>query len=651
MNINIEDNKILPVTYPPITSYPHHANLLSILSYNANNLIWFYNYYFQLAINKSMDNRLDFNIGYSIIPFLKNCPLITYNGISRALIEKKWSKIVEFLIDSIRCGYYIYLIVDKYFISSYEESYMTYHSHHDLMIFGYDVKNQTFHIADFFKNSKYYYTTATFSEIEQGYNESNRSDWIGSVILLKENKSYQPKFDITILKNYINDYIESKNSNTRTILINTWLNDNDYAFGLQVYPILEQHLKMIQKNGFFDIRPYHILWDHKKIVLSILEFLHKKGYLIKSDYFYNEFVLLERKCLILRNVLLKYKVSNNKILIDRVVILLREIYKKEKYLLKNLIHNINYCPLLYIPSNVEIKYSSLSIKYSDGWIEDKSGDEKNYWTDIKNAFASFMFYGTYISFLAIKNKDCGYIRLYIDEKEAVLIDLYSESEKYNDIVYINNALLLGYHTIKIVCLGEHNKRSNGCYVNINMFKISTEKYGKAVSNCAKFYAIERSPKDEWVNIYGKDGYEIIGCTPNYPSYADIRYKNAEYYRFPNTEKDQRALLNPNNFSDRIVAIMCNHDSFEVQMCISGNTEKIVTFYLIDYDYHDRETYIKAVDFDNKQFLSAYNIKDFKEGIYISFLIKGRVDFIFKNISKNMKLFQNTVLSGVFFDDF
>lgn len=45
-----ENNKILSVTYPDITSYTWYAYPLTILSYNENSLSWFYNYLFQLCI-------------------------------------------------------------------------------------------------------------------------------------------------------------------------------------------------------------------------------------------------------------------------------------------------------------------------------------------------------------------------------------------------------------------------------------------------------------------------------------------------------------------------------------------------------------------------------------------------------------------------
>lgn len=653
MNQNIIIEKVLSVSYPPITSYQHHANLLSILSYNPDNMAWFYNYYFQLVMRKDLNDRMDFNISYSIIPFLKNCPLITYNGLSRLLIKKKWSDIKEFLIDSINCGYYIYLVVDQYYIPEYEYNYNVRHIPHDLMIYGYDQNKQIFYVADFFKSRKYGYATATFSEIEQAYiavDGMDGMDWMDGVIMLKENKSYQHNFSITILKNYISDYIKSENSNQRTLLINTWLNDKDFAFGLQVYTTLEKNLKnRIDKVKNVAIQPFHLLWDHKRINLLLLEYLYKKGYVNNVDYFYDIFKEIERSTLILRNLILKYNITKKKDIAYKAISLLRNISKKEEYVLKDFVKNINDYPLLYIPQNTQIKCTSLSIRHSDNWNVHENGKELFYHVNIKNAFVSLMFYGTSISYVAKKNKDCGYVKVYIDEKETAIIDLYSEEEKNNEVVYINKSLVLGYHTIKIECMAEYSAQSKECYVNLVRFDAFTDNFAKVQENFVNFVGINKHINGDWLNVYGKDGYDLIGLVPNYPIYADVKYKNAEYYIFPNTENDKRALQNPNDLSNRLVAIMCNPDSFEVQLCISGDEEKMVTFYLIDYDIHERENVIEAVDSVNKNVLSSYNVEKFGEGIYISFIIKGRIDFIFKNISKSKEKYQNAVLSAIFFD--
>ena len=143
MNKSINNIKILPVKYPEITSYPHHANLLSILSNNQEHLAWFYNHYFQLAIRESQDKgldfykRLDFYIGYGVFTLIKNCPFIADHGLSIDLIRMKWDHIVDFMIDSINCGYYIYFLIDEFYISAYQNALMKQHFFHDIMIFEY----------------------------------------------------------------------------------------------------------------------------------------------------------------------------------------------------------------------------------------------------------------------------------------------------------------------------------------------------------------------------------------------------------------------------------------------------------------------------------------------------------------------------------
>ncbi|WMJ86430.1 carbohydrate-binding protein [Anaerocolumna sp. MB42-C2] len=460
--------KILPMKYPEITSYPHHANLLSILSYNEDKMSWFYNYYFQLAIYKEGDNRLDFNIGYSINQFIKNCPYITHHGLSREFINKKCLSFSDFIIDSVNLGYYVYFVVDKFYIPAYG---MNYHVQHDMLVYGYNTEKQTANIADFFKGGKYNYTECSFSEMEEAYFAGNDLDWLDGVILLKEN-SNGFIFNIDLLKNYITDYLNSYNSNNRTVIINNSLTDDKYAFGLSIYDILEKHIKKTSQ-GIFDIRPYHVLWDHKKYILLLIKYLFKNGMLKNADYFNKCFTLIEHKALMLRNLMLKYKISGNSLIIDKLINITRNLAQNEEQYLREMLENISdtFCYNTASP-NVTIDGSSLFLDYSENWHNNTTAQGVEYSTEVKGSWVHLAFYGSYISYIAAKNKDCGYADIFIDGDICDSVNLFSSEMRNNETVFTINALQPGFHKIKIVC--NHKKDEESCGTKITLENLITQ---------------------------------------------------------------------------------------------------------------------------------------------------------------------------------
>jgi len=149
--------KVLPFKYPRITSYPFHANIISIFeAYDAKEkeekmLPWIYNYYIQIQAGKTISNTApgtDFCVG---VPtgHIKNCPWIVYHGLDRNLVNHKWGSFSDFAVDSIDFDYYMYLYLDYFYVpvsgvyhrDMLEDGRAVYggtHFYHDMMIYGYN---------------------------------------------------------------------------------------------------------------------------------------------------------------------------------------------------------------------------------------------------------------------------------------------------------------------------------------------------------------------------------------------------------------------------------------------------------------------------------------------------------------------------------
>lgn len=114
------------------------------------------------------------------------------------------------------------------------------------------------------------------------------------------------------------------------------------------------------------------------------------------------------------------------------------------------------------------------IKYGGLWTD--SNEEPNrinndeHHTKNPGVSASFTFTGKEIVWVATKFSNRGQSDVYIDGVLAVMVDQYSPGVLYQQEVFVNAALPLGQHTIKIVCKGTKNTASTGFFIDVDAFK-------------------------------------------------------------------------------------------------------------------------------------------------------------------------------------
>lgn len=345
------DYKIMPMKYPILACYPLHANLLSVISNYECSQNWIYNYYIQLVCPRDYFERgmrLDF---YSTLLW-KSCPYVYYQRISRELISYKWKSIIEFTMDSIDLGYYVYFNVDTFFISNYTNHGIN-HRIHDIFIYGYDFNKNLFNVADNFKKGKYSYESATFSDILEGYNNidlTSRVDWMDGVELISFRKKdnyfderiHEYKFDVTLAKNFICDYLYSRNTLKRyNMPSEQWRSGDDWAYGFEIYDLIQNYIEdFANEKVAYDIRPLHVLWEHKKLMSLRIKYLEANSLIYDSDLIYQGFVEIEKKTLLARNLWIKLDIIKEEKLLNKISNLILEVKLDEEKLIKQLLSKL-----------------------------------------------------------------------------------------------------------------------------------------------------------------------------------------------------------------------------------------------------------------------------------------------------------------------
>lgn len=346
-----EENKkqyeiILPHKYPFVTSFPSNAAMFSILTMYPQADPWLYNNFLNLwGLQIDEDNIL---LRFSPLMIKKICPFLSYNYFGRDFINAHYhNKIVDFFIVCISSGYYIFSQYNKLYIPHILYSQVIYNEH-QLFIYGFNKKTREFYVADFIpsQSNKYTFYEASFSNVRDAVNNTQDNTFFVEIFKY-QNIDY--RFDIDILKREINDFLNS----TKSLLLyeesalysyeKNCIQENLFTFGISNYNLIINNLiKIINENGpYNDIRTFHVLYDHKVLMINRINFLIRNGYIKDNQTLLQKFEIIKDLCLRCRNLFIKYRLTKNKKPLDQIITYIESIKSDEKILMQNLTDYLN----------------------------------------------------------------------------------------------------------------------------------------------------------------------------------------------------------------------------------------------------------------------------------------------------------------------
>lgn len=334
--------KVLPVNYPMITTYTQHAHLLSILSYYEYTYPWIYSNYIQLYINK--DYKYNWGDFYFPFPYelrpSDTCKWIFTQRIHRDVVDSKWGSVINFIVESINSNNYVHTMINYFYVPliSYDNKI---HFKHDILIFGYDLNEEVLYVSDFFGAGKYSYEKISFSDFNKAfstYSLAKNSDYLNEMVYLyKVNPKCDYKFNINNISNSIKSYLYGSIPEYWDIYNRD--NRDDIVFGIDTYTTLKNYItRKRSSDEIDDIRPFYMLYDHKKIMSLRLKYLYEHQYYknYSSDNI-NGLTKIESQAKEVINLIIKYNITKKNKTLDKVVNTLDIIENSEKNILKQYI--------------------------------------------------------------------------------------------------------------------------------------------------------------------------------------------------------------------------------------------------------------------------------------------------------------------------
>lgn len=323
--------KILPICNPIITLYTKHAHILSIIGNYEEAYLWIFSNYIQLYMKRDYkDDRADFYFPFPYeLGFADNCRWIQEQKINRNIIHEKWGTIINFIIDYINSNNYIHTMIN-YFYLSISKNFNKNDFHHDILVYGYDLDEKVFYTSDFSNGGKYTNKKISFSDFSEafyGYNLSEEEDYLHGMVRLYEfNKKYNYIFNIKNIINNIKEYLSGNAPEYWNIF--NYEDKEDTFFGVKVFCALKEYIEKAHKNDqYIDIRPVYMIYDHTKLMHLRMKYLIEKGYFRENNIII--FKEIEDCSKILVQLIIKYNLSKNNKLVDRIIKILNYIREKE----------------------------------------------------------------------------------------------------------------------------------------------------------------------------------------------------------------------------------------------------------------------------------------------------------------------------------
>lgn len=320
---------------PIIHTYNHYAHILSIMQKNPETYKWiFSNFILFFACKNLKDNfwgDFYFPYPYEIKPS-DICNWIETSRVRRCYFEGENDKLIDFLYAELLGKNYLYLHLNHEAFTSLGNRKEK--KCHDALIYGIDLNTEKLYVADTFYQGRYEDAIISFDEFLDGFHSCNlREDWkfLNDMIYsfkLKESCSYE--FNLKNVENSIKTYFLSEPPEYWQLFNQG--NREEMIFGIRYYLALVDLTNEMKYEKFkLHIQNYYLLMEHKKIMKLRFQYLCNNKYYEygKLQDIILAYSKLEKQAVRIVNMILKFDITEQKDILDRIILSLYEMYHFE----------------------------------------------------------------------------------------------------------------------------------------------------------------------------------------------------------------------------------------------------------------------------------------------------------------------------------
>lgn len=160
---------------------------------------------------------------------------------------------------------------------------------------------------------------------------------------------------------------------------------------------------------------------------------------------------------------------------------------------------------------------------------------------------------------------------------------------------------------------------------------------------ASFVSTDTTTGGNWIGTYGAAGYNVIGDSSSYPSYATVTASGETEYTYASSTTSPQALQTVENPSNRIAACWYSSTSFDVSLNLTDGSVHPVSLYLLDWYDQGLTEQINVLNAATGAVLNSQAVSNFADGEYVTWDASGDVEFQVTTFSSTT----DAVVSGLF----
>lgn len=315
--------KMLPLTAAPTVTYQGTSFVLSILLSYENTKNAYFNNYINIQCNGT-HNSYDINLNFTGVTWedYRVKGIAEMNLYYLKNIHK--DTFVEFIKERIdQENYLLFYTVDEYYLS-YSRHYQNKHNLHDTYVYGYN--SDSFCIVAY-KGEKLTRLNVPMLELLRAlYCQDRTSDHL-SFCTFRPNQRVKEMINLKMIKQSLWDYFQSEYFGNKSPSI---------IYGISTYNALIDCVKEAISSyaldiSHMDLRPFRLFWEHKKV---LKDHISKISEIILVDCSMNGLIdEIEMQAGIILNLMIKYKLNNNVLILEKVVAYLVQLKEKEEKLI------------------------------------------------------------------------------------------------------------------------------------------------------------------------------------------------------------------------------------------------------------------------------------------------------------------------------
>lgn len=206
------------------------------------------------------------------------------------------------------------LFIDPFYVSAHS-NYQHEHYAHPIFIYGYDMQKKEYYAGEFF-NRKFEFRPVDMEQLESAFENCDDTNNIPrGISLLGFNPSALYPFDLDFFKQCLSDFLGS-----RCPSVGFKADPESFErFGVEAeWSKITQQISQLKSDAPFDLRVFPIVREQKKVLRIAWKYILEQNIIAGDPDLSSHLEELERRFLLLQNMVIKFMISRDQRILERI---------------------------------------------------------------------------------------------------------------------------------------------------------------------------------------------------------------------------------------------------------------------------------------------------------------------------------------------